>query len=113
MWPKDAEHATGIPHGDLNVALSGEARAREGWFAFEERSPHGVILSPRLLQFIEAMGHKNGDTVLLVNKALCPRFLCLRRSLYRNTAYSTLVAVRLFRRIAPRNRQSETLKFRL
>ena len=42
MWPKDAENASGISHGDLNGALSGEACSRVGRLAFEERSPHGL-----------------------------------------------------------------------
>jgi hypothetical protein len=55
VWPKDAEKASRIPHGDLDVAFSGEARSRVGRFPFEERSPHGVIRGPRLLKLLEAM----------------------------------------------------------
>jgi hypothetical protein len=74
VWPKDAEKASRIPHGDLNVAFSGEARSRVGRFPFEERTPYGVIPGPGLLKFLEAMiDHQAVEIAPLTLPATIPR----------------------------------------
>jgi len=64
MWPKDTENASGIPHGDRNAALSGEARSRVGYQAELDHLRGADPHAPSVAELRKRLEVRQGATAL-------------------------------------------------